>query len=94
MRRIARTLVPALLAVALTAGCGGGGDRAARPPRAARAPSSDASGAVPERGDADLVIWTDALKLDAVKKVADEFAAAQGIKVATRRSPRTCRPTS
>ena len=26
MRRIARTLVPALLAVALTAGCGGGGD--------------------------------------------------------------------
>ena len=83
MRRIARTLVPALLAVALTAGCGGGGDSGSDTTSSGESPSSDASGAVPERGDADLVIWTDALKLDAVKKVADEFAAAQGIKVAT-----------
>ena len=83
MRRIARTLVPALLAVALTAGCGGGGDSGSDTTSSGESPSSDASGAVPERGDADLVIWTDALKIDAVKKVADEFAAAQGIKVAT-----------
>ena len=84
MRRIARTLVPALLAVALTAGCGGGGSSGSDTTTSSgESPSSDASGAVPERGDADLVIWTDALKLDAVKKVADEFAAAQGIKVAT-----------
>ena len=84
MRRIARTLVPALLAVALTAGCGGGGDSGSDTTTSGgESPSSDASGAVPERGDADLVIWTDALKIDAVKKVADEFAAAQGIKVAT-----------
>ena len=84
MRRIARTLVPALLAVALTAGCGGGGSSGSDTTTSGgESPSSDASGAVPERGDADLVIWTDALKIDAVKKVADEFAAAQGIKVAT-----------
>lgn len=84
MRRIARTLAPALLAVALTAGCGGGGDSGSDTTTSGgESPSSDASGAVPERGDADLVIWTDALKIDAVKKVADEFAAAQGIKVAT-----------
>ncbi|MET0728366.1 MAG: maltose ABC transporter substrate-binding protein [Acidimicrobiales bacterium] len=83
MRRIARTLAPALLAVALTAGCGGGGDSGSDTTSGGESPSSDASGAVPERGDADLVIWTDALKIDAVKKVADEFAAAQGIKVAT-----------
>lgn len=84
MRRIARTLVPALLAVALTAGCGGGGSSGSDTTTSSgESPSSDASGAVPERGDADLVIWTDALKIDAVKKVADEFAAAQGIKVAT-----------
>jgi arabinogalactan oligomer/maltooligosaccharide transport system substrate-binding protein len=84
MRRIARTLLPALLAVALTAGCGGGGDSGSDTTTSGgESPSSDASGAVPERGDADLVIWTDALKIDAVKKVADEFAAAQGIKVAT-----------
>ena len=83
MRRIARTLVPALLAVALTAGCGGGGDSGSETTSSGESPSSDASGAVPERGDADLVIWTDALKIDAVKKVADEFAAAKGIKVAT-----------
>ena len=84
MRRIARTLVPALLAVALTAGCGGGGSSGSDTTTSSgESPSSDASGAVPERGDGDLVIWTDALKIDAVKKVADEFAAAQGIKVAT-----------
>jgi arabinogalactan oligomer/maltooligosaccharide transport system substrate-binding protein len=84
MRKLARTLVPALLAVALTAGCGGGGDSGTTTTTSSGdSPSSEASGEVPARGDADLVIWTDALKINAVKKVADEFAAAQGIKVAT-----------
>src|SRR5688500_18113268 len=84
MHRIARNLAPALLAVALVGGCGGGGDTGSETTTSGgESPSSEASGAVPARGDADLVIWTDALKIDAVKKVADEFAAAQGIKVAT-----------
>ena len=82
MRRIARTLVPALLAVALTAGCGGSSDTGNdKTSSSEKSPSSDASG-VPERGDADLVIWTDALKLEAVQAVADKFAAANGISVA------------
>ena len=44
-------------------------------------PSASDSTAVPERGDADLVIWTDALKLDSVQQVADTFGEANGISV-------------
>ncbi len=82
MRKIARTLVPALLAVTLTAGCGGGSSSNTNKAAAGDEPSSSSSSeTVPERGDADLVIWTDALKIDAVKTVADDFAKAQGISV-------------
>ena len=85
MRKLIRIFVPAILAVSLTA-CGGsdsstsssepsGGESSESEP----APSD--STAVPERGDADLVIWTDALKIDAVKQVADTFGEANGISV-------------
>ena len=87
MRKLARIFVPAILAVSLTA-CGGGdssttsssepsgGESSAEPE-----PSASDSTAVPERGDADLVIWTDALKLDSVQQVADTFGEANGISV-------------
>lgn len=82
MRKIARTLVPALLAVTLTAGCGGGSSSpSTKTQDSAAKPSATSSTSVPDRGDADLVIWTDALKVDAVKSVADDFAKEQGITV-------------
>ena len=81
MRKITRTLVPALLAVALTAGCGGGGSSSDSSSTTSDSTSAASEGAVPDRGDADLVIWTDALKIDAVKQIADTFASDQGISV-------------
>ena len=89
MRTFSRILVPALLAVSLTA-CGGSDSSTttAEPDggssdstSAAPEPSASDSTALPERGDADLVIWTDALKIDTVKKVADAFGEANGISV-------------
>ncbi len=86
MRKLARIFVPVLLAVSLTA-CGGsdsstttttGGDNTES---ASAEPSPSDSTAVPERGDADLVIWTDALKIDCVKPVADAFGEDNGISV-------------
>lgn len=81
MLKLARTIGPVLLAVALTAACGGGNGGST--PESAEsegtaAPSEPAEGG---GGDADLLVWTDALKIDGVKKVADEFAAANGIEV-------------
>lgn len=35
----------------------------------------------PERGDADLVIWADDLRADAIRPLADEFAAEEGLVV-------------
>lgn len=87
MLKISRTLLPAVMAVMVTAGCGGGttSDTSSPAPSAAAsdAPPAEAADpeALPERGDADLVIWTDAVKLDGVTKVADAFAGANGISV-------------
>ena len=80
--RISRTLLPtAVLAVALgVAGCGGGGTESSSSGGASASGDASAEG-VPARGDADLVIWTDALKIDAVKKVAEPFAETNGITV-------------
>ena len=39
-------------------------------------PSADSGG-----GDADLLVWTDSLKIDAVKEVAETFGEANGITV-------------
>ena len=88
MRKLSRVLVPALLAVALTA-CGGSDSSTttAEPSgdssdsSSAPEPEASDSTAIPERGDADLVIWTDALKITAVKQVADAFGEANGISV-------------
>ena len=82
MRRLSRTLGPVAVAVlALTAaGCGGGsgsGDgSSSSDASSSSSPSADSGG-----GDADLLVWTDSLKIDAVKKVAEDFGAANGITV-------------
>ncbi len=81
MRNLARALVPAISVLVFATGCGGNGSSQSSPESSdSPSASEDASGA-PERGDADLVIWTDALKIDAVKEVADGFAEQQGITV-------------
>jgi arabinogalactan oligomer/maltooligosaccharide transport system substrate-binding protein len=82
MRTVSRTLA-ALAGVALLAtGCGGGGDSGSSTaePEATEAPVAEASGP-PTRGDADLVIWTDDLKIGAVEEVAKGFADENGISV-------------
>jgi arabinogalactan oligomer / maltooligosaccharide transport system substrate-binding protein len=81
--------------VAVLAACGGTASSSSSAPAAsdtsatasasasAPAPAPSTSGTpLPQRGDADLVIWTDQLKQPAVQKVADAFAAKNGIKVA------------
>jgi arabinogalactan oligomer/maltooligosaccharide transport system substrate-binding protein len=88
MRKLSRIVVPALLAVALTA-CGGSNSSTTAPPNggssssesASTEPSPSDSTAIPPRGDADLVIWTDATHLPAIKEVADAFGEANGISV-------------
>ncbi len=77
MLKLARTIGPVLLAAALTAACGGGDGGST-----SESAASDAASAPSETeggGDADLLIWTDSLKLTGVQAVADEFAAANGI---------------
>lgn len=82
MRRMSRTLGPVAVAVlALTAaGCGGGSgssdSSSSSDASSSSSPSADSGG-----GDADLLVWTDSLKIDAVKKVAEDFGAANGINV-------------
>ena len=91
MLKLARTIVPAVMAVALTATACGSDDGSTTTPDATESestsaepePSADAeSTEAPERADAELVIWTDAIKLEAVEAVADTFAETNGITVA------------
>lgn len=82
MRKTIRTaLAPAALALALTACGGGGGSTPSATEPTSPAEPSESSTEAPTRADADLVIWTDALKIDAVKTVADTFAEQNGITV-------------
>ncbi len=84
MLKLSRKLVPALLTVALfTVGCGSdsGSTTSAESDSAGESPSAEESGP-PVRGDADLVIWTDPIKLEGVQAVADAFGEANGISVA------------
>ena len=78
MLKLARKLAPALVAVALTAACGGDGGGTTAEPTEGSEPSESASGGGGGGGTPDLVIWTDALKEDAVKAVAADFAEANG----------------
>lgn len=94
MRKTARTLVPALLAVMLTAACGGNGGSTPSPDAGSgESPSETTTEGAPERGDADLVIWTDALKIDAVSQVAESFGEANGITVDVQAVSENLQPT-
>ncbi|RYU10756.1 sugar ABC transporter substrate-binding protein [Nocardioides iriomotensis] len=85
MRKFARALAPAIAATFLLAGCGGGGGgNEATNTTPEETPSETATAeetGAPARADADLVIWTDALKIDAVKAIAEPFGEANGITV-------------
>lgn len=83
MRRTIRAGVIATgLALALASCGGGGGETETEPEGGAEPTAEESETGAPERGDADLVIWTDALKLEGVQAVADSFAEANGISVA------------
>ncbi|CUR59470.1 putative Carbohydrate ABC transporter substrate-binding protein, CUT1 family [metagenome] len=78
MLKLSRTLAPAIVAIAfMAAACGGNDPAPSADPSAGEssAPAGDSG------GDADLVVWTDSLKLPAVKKVAEKFGADNGITV-------------
>lgn len=81
-----RRIIPAVAiaaTVSLLAACGGGGESSAEPTdsETTSAEASPSESAPPVRGNEDLVIWTDATKLDAIKAVADAFGEANGISV-------------
>jgi arabinogalactan oligomer/maltooligosaccharide transport system substrate-binding protein len=81
MRRIRRVIAPAIAVLVLATGCGGDdGDTSSGAEAPEDSPSSEETGA-PARGDADLVIWTDDLKIDGVTDIAETFADTQGITV-------------
>lgn len=75
MRRFCRTLIPAMLAAAVAAGCATG-ENPDRP-----TPTASGRSSTPPTTDADLVIWTDAVRIAGIKQVADAFAAEKGITV-------------
>jgi arabinogalactan oligomer/maltooligosaccharide transport system substrate-binding protein len=81
MRRFPRSLGPvaAMLVVMTAAACGGGSgsDSSSSDSDSSSSPSAESGGG----GDADLLVWTDSLKIDAVKDVADAFGEANGITV-------------
>ena len=82
MRRFARTLGPAAAVVlAMTAascggGSGGSGSSGEAESTSSASPSEEGGGS-----DADLLVWTDSLKIDAVKEVAEAFGESNGITV-------------
>lgn len=81
MHKLARTFAPVFAVALMVSACGGGTSEPSGGDTAEPTAETTEEGA-PTRGDADLVIWTDALKIDAVKTVADSFGEANGISVA------------
>lgn len=77
MRRITPTLALVASVALFAAACGGGSSDSTASDGASAAETT----AAPVRGNEELVIWTDAVKYDAVKAVADAFASANGITV-------------
>lgn len=79
MSRIQRALAVAATAMLLLTGCGNGTQANQT---ATSSPAAAGSTAAPERAAADLVIWTDNLKADSIRKIAEDFGADNGITVA------------
>jgi arabinogalactan oligomer / maltooligosaccharide transport system substrate-binding protein len=82
MRRFARTLGPAAAVVlAMTAAACGGGSGSSSESSGSDTTSSPTAEGGEGGGDADLLVWTDSLKIDAVKEVAESFGESNGITV-------------
>lgn len=75
MRRITPTLALVASVTLFAAACGGNGGETPDPG------TENGATEAPVRGSEELVIWTDAVKLDAVRAVADAFGEANGITV-------------
>ncbi|WP_299036183.1 extracellular solute-binding protein [uncultured Pseudokineococcus sp.] len=82
MRISLRAAVAAVGIAALTAGCGGGSSAPAETDAAPAEPDAAATTGAPARDDADLVVWTDELKIGAVTEIAEQFGEDNGISVA------------
>lgn len=80
MRRITPTLAIVASVALFAAGCGGGDDSGDTGTTDGESPATEETGA-PVRGEEELVIWTDAVKYDAIQAVADAFAEENGISV-------------
>ncbi len=81
MHKITRAAA-VLAGVALfSTACGGGGNTGSTAGNEAAPAESAAASGAPARGDADLVIWTDQLKIEAIEQIADGFAEQNGITV-------------
>lgn len=78
MRRISRTLAITASVAMFAAACSGGGET---DPGTDPGTDPTATDAPVVRGDEELVIWTDAVKLDAIQAVAAKFAEDNGITV-------------
>ncbi len=94
MRRIPRGLAVAVGASMLLAACSGGTteEPAATDTDTATESETATDEATDEaivRGSEDLVIWTDDTKFDAIKAVADSYAASAGITVGVQAVPDT-----
>lgn len=79
-----KALIALASAALVLSSCGGGGGGGGSDTTASEEPEETAAAeetGAPERGDADLVIWTDDLKIDGVTKIAEAFGEAQGISV-------------
>jgi arabinogalactan oligomer/maltooligosaccharide transport system substrate-binding protein len=81
MLKINRALATLAGVALLTTACGGGGESSSTSAEPEAAPSAAAESGAPTRGNADLVIWTDDLKIDAVKEIATGFGETNGISV-------------
>ena len=84
-RALTRVLAVGAGATLLLTGCGGSEEPTASPSETTEssspAPSESETGA-PERADADLVIWADQKRADALTDIAEAFGEENGISVA------------
>lgn len=83
MRRSPRSLGPvaAMFLVMTAAACGGGSGSSSESSGSETSSSSPSAEGGGGGGDADLLVWTDSLKIDAVTEVAEAFGEANGINV-------------
>ena len=84
--RVGAALLASVLAGVLLAACGGDGTDGGSP-GGPTSPGPTSPSNVPRRTDADLVIWTDADRADAVRGLADVFADSRDVTAAVQAVP-------